>query len=398
MPVLTRYLSPADYGIVYLFNSIMMFFVPLIGLQSETYFSRYYFEIKKEVFAEHVGGIFKVVAITTAAAFFFLYLLNDQLSSALAVEKGLMGLCLIASFFTIVGAYLLQYFQMENSAGKYISVIIIITLINLILSLLLVVVFRFGWQGRIIGIMVSVFIQAIVSVYILYRNGFIKFKINMKYTGEIVAFGFPLLLGAMGGWVINLADKVFIAKMVSLSATGIYGIGSSMGMIMALIVNSFGRAWFPYFLENIKDNIYENNVRIVKLTYLFTSVIILLAFVVTFFSYVFIKYFIATEYFESYKYVLWISLGQGIAGINSIFLYYLLYEKKNYLISGIFCLSAVSNLFLNFFLIKLFGTIGAAYAVFVSFLIAAIITILFSVHYHKMPWLYFLKRGDSSFA
>jgi hypothetical protein len=47
-----------------------MFFVPLIGLLSETYFSRYYFEIEKEVFAEHVGGIFKVVAIATAAAFF----------------------------------------------------------------------------------------------------------------------------------------------------------------------------------------------------------------------------------------------------------------------------------------------------------------------------------------
>jgi len=393
MPVLTRYLSPADYGIVYVFNSIMFFFIPVVGLQTDTYFARHYFEFKKDAFAEHVGGIFKVILFALIIVLSFVYVFRNQVSSSFAVSKNVIFICVFVSVATVVGTLVLRYYQMENKANNYMFIIIITTLLNLILSLLLVVYFKLGWKGRIIGIAISVFLQAIVSIIILYKKGVVKFKLNYNHTKEIIFFGFPLLIGAMSGWVVNLVDKLFITKMVSISATGIYGIGASMGMIMGLLSDSFCRAWVPYFFKNIGENSNEKNIKIVKLTYLFIGAVIFASFAVALFSYIFIKYFIAKEYFQSYKYVIWISLGQGIAGINSIFVYYLLYEKKNFLISGIALTSAVINLILNYVLIKTFGTIGAAYTIFFTFLTGAIITISFSARYHKMPWLFFLDRN-----
>jgi len=394
MPVLTRHLSPADYGIVYVFNSVMFFFIPFVGLQSDTYFARYYFEIEKTIFAKHTADILKVILSATIITLGLSYILRNQLASALAINWNIIIICVFVSMATVVGTLVLRYYQMENKANKYIYIIIITAILNLILSLLLVVHFKLGWKGRIIGIAIAALLQAAISVFVLYKKGLIKFEMNLKYTKDILFFGFPLLLGAMSGWIVNLADKLFVTKMVSISATGIYGIGSSMGMIMGLFVDSFARAWVPYFFKNVGENSNEKNMKIVKLTYLFIFSVIFMSLALAFLSYIFIKYFLAKEYFSSYRYVIWISLGQGFAGINSIFVYYLLYEKKNFLISGIYLVSAVTNLVLNYVLIKTFGTIGAAYTIFFTFLFGTIITISFSTRYHKMPWLFFLKSQE----
>ena len=239
------------------------------------------------------------------------------------------------------------------------------SVIGLIMSLVLVVHFNMGWKGRIIGIIIPITLQAVASVFILYKNGMIKFESNYKHMKEIVLFGWPLVLGSIGGWVITMADKLFIAKMVSIAATGIYGIGASMGTIMAILVDSCAKAWVPFFFKNIKDDSAEKNLRIVKLTYLYSFSVIILSFVVTFAAYIFITYFLAKKFQASFSYVIWICLGQGVAGIRSIFIYYLIYKHKNYVLSYIILLTSIIYIIMNYLLIKSFGPMGAAYTVFI---------------------------------
>ena len=162
-------------------------------------------------------------------------------------------------------------------------------------------------------------------------------------------------------------------------------------MIMGILVDSCARAWVPYFFKNIRDNSPEINIRIVKITYLYSVLVIAMSFAVTLLSYIFIRYFLAVEYRSAVNYVIWISLGQGIAGIRSIFIYYLIYKNKNYVLSAIITATSIVNIGLNYFLIRTFGTMGAAYTVFLTSLLATALTIWFGTRYHKMPWLFFLR-------
>ena len=391
MPVLSRYLSPADYGLVYMFGVLNMFFVSSIGLQSDTYFTKHYFEYEKPVLAEHVGAILKVIVFSMLFVLSAVLIFNKQLAAALSISGNLITLAVIIGTLTFIGVFILRYYQLEGKALKYVYISLAVAVINITVSLFLVVYLRLGWKGRIIGISIPILIQALISIIVLNKNGLIKFGFDLKHVKSVVFFGLPLVLGSLGGWVVNLADKVFITKMVSISATGIYGIGSSMGMIMGIIVDSCARAWVPYFFKNIRDNSPETNIKIVKITYLYSVVVIAMSFAVTFLSYIFIRYFLAVEYRTSFDYVIWISLGQGIAGIRSIFIYYLIYKNKNYVLSAIIISTSILNIALNYFLIRSFGTMGAAYTVFLTSLAATVLTIGFGAKYHKMPWLFFLQ-------
>jgi O-antigen/teichoic acid export membrane protein len=202
----------------------------------------------------------------------------------------------------------------------------------------------------------------------------------------------PLVLGSVGGWVINLADKIFITKMVSISATGTYGIASSMGMLMGIIVDSCGRAWVPYFFNNIRDNSPDKNLKIVKATYLYAIFVIIMSFMVSLAAYVFIRYFLANDYQSSSNYLIWIIFGQGILGIRSIFIYYLIYKNKNFILTYIIIFTSIISVIMNYLLIASFGAMGAAYTVFICSSITLVLTTGASVYYHKMPWLYFLKK------
>jgi O-antigen/teichoic acid export membrane protein len=398
MPILTRYLSPADYGMVYMFLVLNMFFVSVIGLQADTYFARYYFEVEKTVFAEIMGGILKVILLSMITILGIILIFRHQLALALAISGNMLILSVIVATITFISVFILRYYQLAGKATQYIYVTLSMSTIGLLISLGLVVYFHMGWMGRIVGIIIPLILQAFISIFILYKNGLIIFELNFKHMRNIILFGLPLVLGSVSGWVINLADKIFITKMVSIAATGIYGIASSMGMIMGIIVDSCARAWVPYFFKNIRDNSVETNLKIVKVTYLYAISVIIMSFVVTLAAYIFIRYFLAKNYQESFNYVIWLSLGQGIAGIRSIFIYYLIYEIKNYVLLYMAIIIAVINIILNYILIKSFGAMGAAYTVFCCSLIALVLTIGASVYYHKMPWLFFLKKVESAQA
>ncbi|MEI8218041.1 MAG: oligosaccharide flippase family protein [Elusimicrobiota bacterium] len=396
MPVLSRYLAPADYGIVYMFMAVNMFFVSLIGIQSDTYFTKNYFELQKPVFAEHVGAILKVTLLSTVVLFGLVCMFKARLSAALSLSGDLILLAIIVASACFISVFILRYYQLEGKAKQYIYVTTAMSVINIVVSLLLVTWLKMGWKGRIIGISVPMIIQAFMSVFILYKNHMIKFEANFKHVKTIIYFGAPLVLGSVGGWVINLADKLFITKMVSISATGIYGVGASLGMVMGVLVDSCARAWVPYFFKNIRNDSLETNTSIVKLTYLYSIAVIIMSFVVTLMSYVFIRYFLGVEYRASFNYVVWISLGQGFAGIRSIFIYYLIYKNKTFMLSGIIIATSLVNIALNYFLIRSFGAMGAAYAVFLSSVMATLLTIGAGVYSHKMPWLYFIKSSGPS--
>jgi O-antigen/teichoic acid export membrane protein len=392
MPVLTRHLSPADYGIVYMFMVLNMFFVSVIGLQADTYFTKLYFEVEKGVFAEHMGGIIKVILLSTITILGIVLILRDQLALALSISGNLIILSVIIAAGTFISVFILRYYQLAGMPVQYIYVTMSMSLTGMIISLVLVVYFQLGWKGRIIGVVVPIILQALISTLILYKNGLIKFEHNFKHMKNIILFGLPLVLGSVGGWVINLADKIFITKMVSISATGTYGIASSMGMLMGIIVDSCGRAWVPYFFKNIRDNSPEKNLKIVKATYLYAIFVIIMSFMVSLAAYIFIRYFLANDYQSSSNYLIWIIFGQGILGIRSIFIYYLIYKNKNYILTYIIILTSVISVIMNYLLITSFGAMGAAYTVFICSLITLALTTGASVYYHKMPWLYFIKK------
>lgn len=280
----------------------------------------------------------------------------------------------------------LTLWQVEQKPLPYGIFQISQAVLNVTLSLILVVVLNWRWQGRLLGIIIASIIFGFIGLFVIYTRKYIKLTFNKAYIKDALFFGIPLIPHALGGWVRASIDRFFINSMVNVAETGIYTVGYQVGMMIGLLATSFNQAWSPFLFEKLKENNSAVKIRIVKFTYLYDAGIIVLALALSLVAPWFLELFVSKNYHSAYKYVFWIAMGYAANGMYFMVVNYIFYAKKTYILAWITFISAGINVILNYFLIKANGAIGAAQAMTVSFFVNFILTWILSAKVYNMPW------------
>jgi len=280
----------------------------------------------------------------------------------------------------------ISLWQVEQKSLPYGLFQISRTILNVSLSLIFVVLLCWGWQGRLLGVIITSVVFGLISIFVICKREYIKFSFNKKYIKDALFFGIPLIPASIGGWIITGIDRIFINSMVGVAATGIYTVGYQVGMIIGLLAHSFNLAWSPFLFEKLKENNYFTKVKIVKFTYLYNITIIILALILSFVAPYFLKYFISEKFYFAYKYVFWIALSQAFAGMYFMVVNYIYYAKKTYILAWITLFSAGINIILNYFFIKVNGALGAAQATTITYFLQFIMVWILSAKVYRMPW------------
>jgi O-antigen/teichoic acid export membrane protein len=387
LPILTRYLTPNDYGIVATFQVLLSFAIVFINLNMHGAVAINYYKIEKEDLRIYIGNVISIIFISFLITFFLILFLKNPLSHIIKFPENWMPIIIVVAFFQSFFTIALTLWQAKQKALSYGLFQIAQTAMNVSISLILIVTYGWQWQGRVLGVVSASIIFGFISILILYHKKAFKFSINKSYIKDALIFGIPLVPHSMGTWIITSIDKVFINSMVDVASTGIYTVGYQVGMIIGLLSTSFNKAWAPFLFEKLKENNFSTKLRIVKFTYLYALCINLMALALSLIAPAFLKIFVSNDFHLSYKYVFWISLGYAANGMYYMVVNYIFYVKKTYVLAWITFLSAGINIVLNFFFIKANGAIGAAQATTVTFLISFILTWILSAKVYNMPWL-----------
>src|SRR6185369_595450 len=87
IPVLSHYLSPADYGLLSLFNTYITILIPLVSLSAYSLLSVDYFKEKnKQTFASKFTSIQIVPFISSLVFSFFIWQFYNSLSGPLELK------------------------------------------------------------------------------------------------------------------------------------------------------------------------------------------------------------------------------------------------------------------------------------------------------------------------
>lgn len=389
---MTRYLTPTDYGIVATFDVLLAVMVVFVGLSMQGAINVNYFKLKKEELREYIGNVFFILFSNFVLIFIIVFFLKTYISNMIKFPVKwipiVIAIALCQSIFTIN----LRLWQVEQKSLPYGLFQISRTILNVILSLIFIVALVWGWQGRLLGVVITSIVFGLLSIFVIYKRGYIKISFNKKYIKDALFFGVPLIPHALGGWIMTSIDRFFINSMVGVAATGLYSVGYSVGMIIGLLAHSFNLAWSPFLYEKLKENNYLTKVKIVKFTYLYDAGIIFLALSLSFIAPYFLKFFVSKDFYYAYKYVLWIALGYAFNGMYFMVVNYIFYIKKTYILAWVTFSSASINIVLNYFFIKANGAIGAAQATTITFFICFVLTWILSARVYKMPWLFW--RGN----
>ena len=272
-------------------------------------------------------------------------------------------------------AYLFGVFEVINTA------------INIGVTILLLVMYHYGWYARAGGIIISYTLFFIISLLYMKKNGFIILRYNREEARRILKLSIPLIPHVVGGIIIALSDRFFIERMVSLEEVGVYSIGYMFGMVVVLFTDAFLKAWSPWFYKVLSNANCTKKIKIVKYSYLYIMAIFIIAFSISIFAKFIIPYVVDVRYSGAEIYVFWIAIGYAVHGVYKIFFPYLVHINKTSFLALSTVIAAVLNLIFNYFLIKEYGAIGAAYATILSFIISASLVFWYQNKHFKMPWL-----------
>lgn len=386
MPVLTRVLTPEDYGIISMQAVILGIVSPFIGLSVHGSISVRFYDMKKEELARYIGNSFFILFMSTVVVSCLLFIGSRFVSHWTSFPAQWLFSVVVIAFGQFIILIRMILWQCQGRPFHFATFQILQMVINVGLSVYLIVVERMDWKGRIIAYIVTITLFSIFGFILLIRSGWIKFNFDRKDIRRGLKFGCPLIPHALGGMLITQTDRLFITNMVGIHDTGIYAVGFQIGMIIEILASSFNRAYVPWLFERLKKEEPAIKLKIVKLTYKYFLVIFGLAIALAFLAPIFIPFFIGKAFGGAVKYIVWIAIGGSFSGMYYMVANYIFYAGATHLLALVTFFTATINVILNYWFIKQNGAVGAAQASTVSFLISFLLTWYLSSRVFDMPW------------
>lgn len=387
MPLLTRVMTPNDYGFVAMFGVIYSFTAPFIGLSTNAAIGRQYFNTEELNLKLYIFNCILILIFSTLAVTIVFFIFESGINKVTGFPETWIWLIIIYSFCTYISSLISTLWQVQSKAIPYGIFQVSNTIVNLIFSLWFVLILNWTWRGRIIAQVITSVIFAIISIFILFRNKWFKFEFNRKYINHAMRFSVPLIPHTLGAIIMTMSDRIFITNMVGISATGLYAVGYALGNIIGFAENAFNMAYIPWLYDKLNENEEAFKRKIVKFTYLYFAVILLMALSMAFIAPYFLRFFVGPKFLGAQVFVFWISMSFAFSGMYKMVVNYIFYVEKTKILAWITFSSALVNIGLNYILIKEFGAVGAAMATCFVSIFFFISTWIFSNKVYKMPWL-----------
>jgi O-antigen/teichoic acid export membrane protein len=387
LPILTRYLTPDDYGIISVFTVAIGIFSVFIGLSVEGAINVNFFQLSKERLKEYIGNTILILNISTIIVFLAVLLFSPYILEHLKLEKEWLIVAVFlafSQFFTTVNMLL---WTAEQNPKAYSIYQILQTLTTTLLSILLVVGLGLGWEGQLLATTVATLLFSMISFIFIVKRGYIIFKFNKNDIKDALKFGVPLIPHALSGWVKTGADRVVLMSLLGASSTGVYSVGYQLGMVISIIVTAFNKSWSPYLFKILSNNPSQKQKReLVFYSYIYFVAIFLLAFIVSYILELIIPYFLGEKFLQASGYTLYFSLAFAFGGMYFMVTNYIFFVKKTHILAIITFITALIHIILLYVFITLHGTIGAAEATLISYIITFILTWWLSNRVYAMPW------------
>lgn len=395
LPVMTRYLTPDDYGIVAVFGVMVSLFMPFIGMNAHGAYSRAYFAPDRFDSAKYMGTVivFSLATWVVACAIFGIF--RTPFSALFTFPSEWMWAVPVVALGTLLPQIVQVSWQVREQPRSYGIFQNARTLSEVGGALLFVVLLGMGWQGRVLSrVFVSV-LFACVGLYILVRKQWLVFSFDKTCLSHALCFGIPLIPHTLAGILNTSIDRLFITRMVGIADTGLYTVGYQIGTVIGLAATAFNQAYVPWLFRKLNMNSEQEKIKIVKFTYLYFFVIISAAIILGALAPFMMRVLVGVQFQGSSMYVVWIALGYAFSGAYYMVVNYIFYIEKTHLLAMVTFMGAIINIFFNYFFIRWNGAVGAAQATSLMHLLTFLFVWYLSSKVYPMPWRHALKRNTN---
>lgn len=391
LPILTRLLSPEEYGKVAIFAVVVQVLSTLTGLSVHGAVGMRYFDQDKLDFPRYVASCLAILLASTAIVMGLLVAALPWLEEFTKLPGYWLVLAVLLSGSNFVVQIQLSIWQSGKHALRFAIFRTGQALTDLVLSLLLVVVAGLGWQGRIGGVAVAGLLSAIVALIAIVRGSWLRFPVDRGYIENALRFGVPLIPHAIGGMLIAVVDRFMITNILDVASTGIYMVALQIGLVLNLMNDALNRAYSPVLIEALRVGNLDRDVKIVRATYAYFLALLVLGVVMGMLAPTILGVLVGPKFQAAAPIVILITIGQAVSGMYYMVATYVFYAGRTASLAIVTLTSGLLNVGISYWLLHTMGLQGAGLAFLVAQSVLFLGTWWLSNRSRPMPWLRALR-------
>ena len=396
LPFVSFYLIPEQLGIAANFDVLQSILMLLAGQAIVNALPYFYYDRSREEIGLLVSNLLFIIIAVNLCFLIIILLIYGLIDEYLHIGLFLQLLTLISVIANLLLSINLILYRLEEKPFVFLKLQLLQSLIYVFLLILLVVCLRKEALGKIYSAVFSCSIVCLLHIYLLYKRGYLIWKIDRNSIGELLRFGIPLLPHSLSFWIKSGMDKILLTTFCGLSVNGLYSMAMSFGAIYSIFKVAFDNAYIPYLQKRISKMTFDNQKaekkQLVRISYIIRSVFFLLFFVVMFICWILIQYVLSDLYRDSFQFIPWILFSLTIYSFYSLVVQYPYTAKKTLGLGIITFSGSIIQLLLTFVLVRMLGADGIKYSLVIGALVTMFSVWWYSNRVYPLPWFSFWKH------
>lgn len=371
-PIFTRLMTTGEYGTFTIFQSWLNILIIISSLNMfQGGYTKGILKYKDDVDGYTSSSLALTMLITIGWSIVYVFF-TKQLNAFF----GLSSVLMIIMFFNLLVMPAFEFWaaklRFEYKYREFVFASIIISFSSVLLGIILVVLCKSKVEARALADLIARLVICGWIIFNIYSRG--KCLYEKQYWMFNLKFNIPLIPHFLAFYILNQSDRIMISKMVGNTQAAYYSVAYTISMMMNLIINALNNALTPYIYISIND---KKEKEIQSSTAPLYFLITLLCIITMVFAPEIITIFAGHRYADAVYVVPPIAASVYFIFVYSMFSTIEYYYQKTAKIALATSISAILNLVLNVYFIKIFGYYAAGYTTLFSYMMLAMIHYIF---------------------
>ena len=353
--VYSRFLQPAEYGVVSLFVSYIWILGIVLTLNLHTAIGRFIYD-KAMRAGELIGTTLLPIGALFGIGIVLVATSVDRFATLLDLPSVTVPLLFAVAAGQIAESLLIQVLTARQRSGQLFAAIATRSATSLIATLVL---FHVLSSERYLAVLYAeAATSALLTAYLLLILAADRpWSFSTSRLQDFGRYSIPLIPYMLSLTLISQFDRVMLDRMFGKETIGIFSIGYNLGILLVMVAGALINALNPRFFSAMDDRRYEDVRRDSRAVF---SVCALCAFALVLFGPAVATLVIPQRYEAGFALIPLVAMGGLASVVFQVWARVIFYTKRTWQLSVIAVGAAVLKITLNLLLIPMFGFWGAA--------------------------------------
>ena len=363
VPFYTSILTTAEYGTIDFILTIITLIIPLFTLSIQD--AVFLFAMEKGIDSKKVFSNSILILLFS----FFVSLVSFPLVRILFASIAEYHYLFLALFISTAGVYVTTYYLKGTDRTRIFAIQgVIYTFSFSVVNIYMLAFLHMGINGYLSSQIIANVICIIFMICSgkLYKEVSIRL-VDIKLLKKMLMYSAPLIPASVAWFVMSLIDKYMLLNMCSIEANGLYSVANKLPSIITVCTSFFTNAWQIAALRNKNDSdVVEYSSSVFHSIFSF-GLLLCMALITAskFLGYV----MFANDFFQAWTMVPALAVSTLFSTLSLLIGAQFTAAKRSDLHLKSNIISLVTNVILNYILIKCIGALGAAIGTMMSYYI-----------------------------